>query len=168
MRTSNAAAARVLRLHGITACVSVGEHGLLGHLDDMAQAACVSTALWPDLVPALSGALELAAAGVIAPATARQVLAQPNVDAQLMQANAAVQQGTALLADPQISGGLLAALPPARADACLAALRDVGVQAAIIGVTEPATQGAPTIRLESGRGGAAAGSHSPDLLVSAD
>jgi selenide,water dikinase len=55
---------------------------------------------------------------------------------------------TALLVDPQTSGGLLLGLPPTRAAACLQALRDAGLNAAIIGEIEPAPEGAGGIRLE--------------------
>ena len=53
-----------------------------------------------------------------------------------------------LLVDPQTSGGLLLGLPASRAGACLQALRDDGINAAIIGEVEPAQEGAPAIRLE--------------------
>ena len=56
---------------------------------------------------------------------------------------------TALLVDPQTSGGLLLGLPPSRATACLQALLDNGLNAAIIGEVEPAREHAPRIRLES-------------------
>ena len=51
-----------------------------------------------------------------------------------------------LLADPQTSGGLLVGVPAQRAEACLHALLDAGVPAAMIGEvdrrrTGPATSG---------------------------
>jgi len=55
---------------------------------------------------------------------------------------------TALLVDPQTSGGLLLGLPLARATACLQELRDSGLNAAIIGEVEPARDSAIRIRLE--------------------
>ncbi|MGA3398992.1 MAG: selenide, water dikinase SelD [Acetobacteraceae bacterium] len=158
MRTSNAAAARVLRAHGATACAGVGERGLVGHLDDMLRAARVAAVVWPDMVPALPGALELAAAGVAAPAASRNALALPAAGAD---------RQTALLADPQISGGLLAVVPPARAEACLAALHADGLSAAIVGLVEAAAPGAPAIRLEPGRQMAAGGRHACNLLMPA-
>jgi selenide,water dikinase len=55
---------------------------------------------------------------------------------------------TALLVDPQTSGGLLLGLPPVRAGGCLQAMRDSGLKAAIIGEVEPARDGERRIRLE--------------------
>jgi selenide,water dikinase len=55
---------------------------------------------------------------------------------------------TALLVDPQTSGGLLLGLPLDRANTCLHALRDIGLNAAIIGEVEPARDDNRSIRLE--------------------
>ncbi len=138
MRTSNAEAARLLRAHGATACAAVAERGLAGHLTGLLHASGMAAALWPALVPALPGALELVAAGVAGEAASCGALAL---------AGGAADARAVLLVDPQVSGGLLAALPPARADACLAALHRAGLRAAIVGVVEAAEQDAPAIRL---------------------
>ena len=52
---------------------------------------------------------------------------------------------TALLFDPQTSGGLLAGIAWDRAEACVVALRSQGIAASVVGVVE---QGQATVRLE--------------------
>ncbi len=138
MRRSNAEAARVLRSHGVTACTAVGSYGLAGHLSDMLRASGVSATIRPAAVPLLPGAAELAEQGV------QSTLAPQNRSP--LPANA---RGPAvdLLADPQTSGGLLAGLPPGRAEACVAALRAAGLQAAIIGFAEAAEPESSPLRL---------------------
>jgi selenide,water dikinase len=54
----------------------------------------------------------------------------------------------ALLIDPQTSGGLLAGVPSRKAQACLSALRDAGLHAAVIGAVEAAMEGAASLRLD--------------------
>jgi selenide,water dikinase len=114
MRMSNAAASQILREFGATACTDVTGFGLAGHLLEMLSASSVAAVLWPDQVPVLPGALELAAHGVestLAPENRRLL---PNVGAD---------PRIALMLDPQTSGGLLAGIASDRAEACVAALR---------------------------------------------
>jgi selenide,water dikinase len=54
----------------------------------------------------------------------------------------------ALLADPQVAGGLLAGVPEARAAACLAALQAAGYAAARIGQAEARRLDVPRLRLD--------------------
>jgi len=127
MRTSNAAASRMLREHGAVACTDITGFGLAGHLLEMLRASGVGAVVWPDRLPALPGALELAAQGVastLAPDN-RRLLPGAGSDAH-----------AALLFDPQTSGGLLAGIAPERAEACVLALRTSGVDAAIVGRIE--------------------------------
>jgi selenide,water dikinase len=136
MRTTNAAAARIALAHRPRAGTDVTGFGLAGHLQEMLDASGVGAVLRLTAIPALPGALALAAHGIestLAPAN-RRLLGD------------ALE--TALLVDPQTSGGLLLGLPPARAGACLQALRDSGLNAAIIGEVEPVREDAPRIRLE--------------------
>jgi selenide,water dikinase len=136
MRTSNAVGSQILREHGAVACTDVTGFGLAGHLMEMLRASHVGAALWPDRVPALPGALELAGAGVestLAPAN-RRLLHNAGADAR-----------TALLLDPQTSGGLLAGIAPAQAEGCVGVLLSAGIDAAIIGTVE---RGEAAIRLE--------------------
>jgi len=142
MRRTNAAAARVLRDHGVTACTDVTGFGLAGHLVEMTRASGVAATIYHDSVPVLPGALELAAQGVestLAPENARAV---PNLSTEPRER---------VLIDPQTSGGLLGGVPPARAEACLRALTAAGMTAAIVGVVEEVSPDAPMIRIAGGR-----------------
>ena len=134
MRMSNATASRILQQYGAVACTDVTGFGLAGHLMEMLRASGVAGVLWPDQVPVLPGALELAAHGV------ESTLAVEN-----RRALAGADAHTALLVDPQTSGGLLAGIAWERAEACVTALRHHGIAAAIIGVIE---SGEPALRLE--------------------
>ena len=141
MRITNASAARILLAHGATACTDVTGFGLGGHLMEMLEASDAAACLWPERLPVLPGARELAAQGIrstLAPDNLRTLppalFASPEVD---------------LLIDPQTSGGLLAGVPDQHADACLTALRAAGLLAAEIGVVEPAEAGAERITVAS-------------------
>ena len=143
MRASNGAAAAVLRAHGVTACTDVTGFGLAGHLLELLRASRVAAELWPDAVPALPGALELAALGIestLAPENRRLL---PDADGDVR---------TALLVDPQTSGGLLAGVPGERAEACVAALLGAGVPAAVVGWVQPGVDGERLLRLERAGG----------------
>ncbi|MGC8469967.1 MAG: AIR synthase-related protein, partial [Acetobacteraceae bacterium] len=70
-------------------------------------------------------------------------LAARGVASSLAPANEAA--GDALLADPQTSGGLLAGLPPARAEEALARLGASGHQAAVVGEVLAGPAGALTV-----------------------
>ena len=139
MCQSNAAAARIFMAHRATACTDVTGFGLAGHLTEMLTASGMSAALWPDAAPVLPGALELAGQGVESTLAPDNRRALPGMDGEAI---------TALLIDPQTSGGLLAGVSPARAEACLAALHAAGLPAAVVGVVEPS--GDRLIRLERG------------------
>jgi selenide,water dikinase len=132
MRTTNATAARIAMAHRPSAGTDVTGFGLAGHLKEMLEASGVAAVLWLSEIPALPGTRELAETGIassLAPDNARWLGGMP---------------GTALLVDPQTSGGLLFGLPADRARACLAALKDAGVPASVVGAVEA---GAPSIRL---------------------
>jgi selenide,water dikinase len=137
MRASNAAASRILRDHGVVACTDVTGFGLAGHLLEMLRASHVGAVLYLDQVRALPGALALAAQGVastLAPEN-RKALPDGGTDAR-----------SALLSDPQTSGGLLAGIAPEHAEACMNALQAAGIEAAVIGVVE---HGEAAIRLDT-------------------
>ena len=137
MRTSNATASRILREHGAVACTDVTGFGLAGHLMEMLRASQSAAIVSRDAIPALPGALELAGAGVAS------TMAPEN---QRVLPHLGTDHRAALLFDPQTSGGLLAGIASQRSEACIAALRAAGLQAAIIGTVEP---GEPMIRIET-------------------
>ena len=131
MEQSSAAAAACLRDFGAAACTDVTGFGLLGHLVEMTQASGVDVRIDLPALPLLDGALEMAAAGQFSslqPANLRLRRAIAN------QAGFAAHPRYALLFDPQTAGGLLAGIPAAKAQACVAQLRALGyAQAAVIG-----------------------------------
>jgi selenide,water dikinase len=130
MDLSNADALRTLQCHGASALTDVTGFGLAGHLGEMLRAANLGVALEIDQVPLFPGV-----EGMF-----------DDVQSSLQQANELALQDFELrnghsfgdakiraLADPQTSGGLLAAIPSERAVSCVQALRDAGYLAADIG-----------------------------------
>ncbi|MGE0260657.1 MAG: selenide, water dikinase SelD [Alphaproteobacteria bacterium] len=142
MLVSSSLAAAVLRDHGATACTDVTGFGLLGHLTEMLKASGRAAVLDLGALPVLPGAAETVAAGLFSslqPANLRlrRILSNPE--------RVAGNPLYPLLFDPQTAGGLLAGVPAARAEPCIAALRAAGyAAAAMIGRVEDAG-GAPEI-----------------------
>lgn len=123
MLQSNRQAARCLIEHGASACTDLTGFGLLGHLVEMTRPSGVDVELDLAALPVLDGAIETSAAGNLSslqPANLRLRRALRN------QAQAVMLPKYPLLFDPQTAGGLLASVPSARAEACLAALRALG------------------------------------------
>jgi selenide,water dikinase len=113
MTTLNAEAATSARAAGAHALTDVTGFGLLGHLHELAEASGLSAALDAAALPALPGALELAAGGKAqAGGSARNA-----ADAERFTSFdlAVPAERRALLADAMTSGGLLAAVPPGAA-----------------------------------------------------
>jgi selenide, water dikinase len=144
MRRLNRAASEALVANELAGGTDVTGFGLLGHGLEMARASEATFAFDAAALPALAGALELARVGVetggaghnrrfVAPA----LDLGPDVPAELV----------ALAHDPQTSGGLLAAVPPARLPQVQADLLDRGVEHWIVGHVEPARDGMPGVRL---------------------
>jgi selenide,water dikinase len=128
MRQTNAAAARILARHGVTAATDVTGFGLAGHLIELLEASDVAARVAWSRVPLLPGAQALADLGI------GSTLLPENLGlAAKVGGLAADDRRLAILFDPQTSGGLLAGVPADRADACVAALAVGGHTAAIIG-----------------------------------
>jgi selenide,water dikinase len=131
MIQSNRLGAQCLLQHGATACTDLTGFGLLGHLVEMTRPSAVDAEIELSALPVLEGAEETAAAGILSslqPANVRLRRALRN------QQEIVNHPRYPLVFDPQTAGGLLASVPPGRADACLQALRALGYRhAAAIG-----------------------------------
>ncbi|MGZ9276330.1 MAG: selenide, water dikinase SelD [Candidatus Limnocylindrales bacterium] len=130
MRTLNRAAADVLVRNGIRAATDVTGFGLLGHGLEMARASGARFVFEATALPALAGALELAAAGVETGGAAhnrRFVAPALSVAAGLDPALVTIAH------DPQTSGGLLAAIPADRLPDVRTDLQRAGVDAWVVG-----------------------------------
>ncbi len=131
MQLSPRDAATCLRAHGATACTDITGFGLLGHALEMAQASGTGVVLHLASIPVLEGALEMAKAGILSSLQPANVRLRRGI---ANQPEAAAHAVYPLVFDPQTAGGLLASVPAAQAQACVAALRQLGYgQAAVIG-----------------------------------
>ena len=134
MATLNKAARDIMVGFHVHSCTDVTGFALMGHSYEMAQGSGCTIHIQVDKVPYHPEALELASMGLI-PAGAYR-------NREYASAGVAVRGKISramedILYDPQTSGGLLFALPKQEAQACLARLKQVIPNAAIIGyVTE--------------------------------
>ena len=134
MATLNRTARDIMVQHGVHSCTDVTGFGLLGHSYEMAQGSGCTIHIQTQHVPYHPEALELASMGLIPAGAYRNREYTQSGVAVRGSVSRAVQD---ILYDPQTSGGLLFALAEAEADACLAQLRQVIPDAAVIGyVTE--------------------------------
>ena len=127
----NLAAADAVRPFEPSAVTDVTGFGLLGHAYELASRSDVRLVLDADALPALPGALELAAAGVRTGGDRRnREFADAHVD------STAGEAAETLAFDPQTAGGLLVSIPAERAAVLAATLADAGVAVARIGRVE--------------------------------
>ncbi len=128
MQQGHAAAMKILREHGISACTDVTGFGLLGHLGEMLRASGIGARLDLLAIPSLRGARECLSMGY------RSSLHGANAAAlAALEGFDPVDDATlALLVDPQTAGGLLAAVPEQLAPACVSALHAAGYAAATV------------------------------------
>ena len=134
MATLNKAARDIMVGFQVHSCTDVTGFALMGHSYEMAQGSGCTIHIQVDKVPYHPEALELASMGLV-PAGAYR-------NREYASAGVAVRGNISramedILYDPQTSGGLLFALPEQEAELCLARLKQVIPNAAIIGyVTE--------------------------------
>ena len=140
-RTNRAASSACVEAH-VHALTDVTGYGLLGHALEMAEASGVALEVDADNVPLLPGARDAAARGAIpAGLIANREWVGPKV------AFEGIDRTTMdLLADPQTSGGLLAAVPPGASDALVAALVRGGAPPSVIGRVVAGAPGTALVR----------------------
>ena len=107
----NGGAARLLQQFTVHACTDVTGYGLLGHAMEMARHGNVRFEFAAQAIPLLSGALAYARDDVVPGGLDRN--RDFLLDEGLLTLEADIPPAlSALLFDPQTSGGLLAAVPP--------------------------------------------------------
>lgn len=138
MATLNRRAAEILAPFGVAACTDVTGFGLAGHAAEMAAGPRCGLRLSLGAVPYLPGARDCAAMGLVPEGSRRN---REGRGAALVGAESLDPVERDLIFDPQTSGGLLAALPESLGAEALAALREAGIGAAIVGESggEPGT-----------------------------
>lgn len=144
MATLNKTAGEIIANFTIHSCTDVTGFGLLGHAYEMADASSVSFRMDSSTIPVLPKALELADMGILpAGAYSNMGYVKKWVSCQKAVPRALFD----LLADPQTSGGLLAAVPKNEAKELIKQLQDAIPWARIIGeVTDHQTN---TINVEA-------------------
>jgi selenide,water dikinase len=123
MRRLNRAASEAFVAAGLTGATDVTGFGLLGHAWEMARASGLRFVLEAAALPALTGSIDLARAGVETGGAAHN---RRFVAGALTVAAGVPPEAVALAHDPQTSGGLLAAVPAERLAAVTAALDAAG------------------------------------------
>lgn len=130
MARLNKVAAEILSNFSVRACTDVTGFGLAGHAAEMAAGTRCGLRIFGGRLPVLPGAAEYASMGLISDGN------RHNKEGRLGALPRAAELPPLLLDllfDPQTSGGLLAAIPEGLAQDALAALRDAGVDASVIG-----------------------------------
>ena len=129
MLTPGRHAAEAMREFEVKGATDVTGFALLGHAWEMARASKVTIEINADAVPALPGALELAAAGMLTSGnkTNREYVGEDvkiddSVDENLVK----------LLFDPQTAGGMLISVTPDRSQALLKRLEEQYSRASIV------------------------------------
>jgi selenide,water dikinase len=131
MKTLNRKSAEIMEGQGVHACTDVTGFGLLGHACEMVEGTGAGMVIRASAVPVFPEALEYAASGLVPGGAYRN----RDFRAGMVDMHGGVGDTfSAILYDPQTSGGLLIALPEAEAGGLLNRLREAGVrEASIIG-----------------------------------
>ena len=145
MLQSNQIALDLMQEAGVSGVTDVTGFGLAGHLKEMISASGVSAKLNFDDLPVLDGCQELIAAGI------QSTLADDNrvlADGVLLKGSRWQQAPSAVLFDPQTSGGILMGVRESALSAVMEFLGDHGFEAAsVIGEVVTSTGERPSIEL---------------------
>lgn len=128
MSVLNRGAAEAMTSVGVSAATDITGFGLLGHLHEMTRAAGVRARIRLRDVPILEEAWSLARQGAIPGGTQRNRASLENV----VSWEGIEEEARVLLCDAQTSGGLLMAVPEARVDRMVDALRERGTPVAAV------------------------------------
>ena len=142
MCTLNADAAAAAQGANASACTDVTGFGLLGHLRKMLDASGVAATVWADRAPALPGAVQGVADGMISGGTRRN---HAWVEERLVVTEGVTDGDVMLLADAQTSGGLLLGATADRAAEAVRWLVERGHPAAVVGIVTDDVAGRITI-----------------------
>jgi selenide,water dikinase len=144
MTTLNKKASEQMQAVGVNACTDVTGFGLLGHAGEMIEGTDVGMVVDSGAVPYFPEAKELAEMGMIPGGLHRNRDFRKNM---VDIAESVPQYLADILFDPQTSGGLLIAVPEAKAADLLKRLKKEGVmEAAVIGEVVPAPKGRITVK----------------------
>lgn len=110
MKTLNGVASRAALAVGARSATDITGFGLLGHLSHIARASNVTVRLRLSAIPLLAGVREAVRAGAVTDGSKRN----GEYLKALVRWDAGSDEDRAILTDPQTSGGLVVAVPPAR------------------------------------------------------
>jgi selenide,water dikinase len=132
-------------VHAIT---DVTGFGLAGHALEIARGSGLDVGIHWGRVPFLPQAQALAQAGCITGASGRNQ--QSYFDQVVLPTSGWDAVQSALLSDPQTSGGLLVSCAPAAVDEVLAVFHAQGfAQAAVVGQVQPCQEASPRLRIQA-------------------
>lgn len=144
MMRLNRGAALAMQEAGIRSATDITGYGLLGHAYEMAAASGVVFRFRAETLPVLEGALEYAAQKQIPGGAGRNKL---YLDGKVEFTRPLDDNRYEILFDPQTSGGLLMAVPPAALDALTRALDSHGAAHWMIGDVTTAKEGQRLIQV---------------------
>jgi len=145
MLLSNQAAGICMHKHGATACTDVTGFGLLGHLVEMTRSSNMNVEINLNALPILNGALQMIDIGIFSSLQDQNIRLRRAINET---GNLRQHKHFPLLFDPQTSGGLLASIPAANANICLAELHELGYPlSAIIGSVTNANEKVESVTL---------------------